>query len=106
MYVVCHSRDHILTLKKMECQCLYIVVCDSRDHIKMTEEKPFEEFQIYFTHSGSMYITHSFNLINRPPTPTPSDSFSNVIGISKRRRNERGFQSKTFSRIDSRIAKT
>ena len=38
MYVVCHSRDHILTLKKMECQCLYIVVCDSRDHIKMTEE--------------------------------------------------------------------
>ena len=38
MYVVCDSRDHILTLKKMECQCLYIVVCDSRDHIKMTEE--------------------------------------------------------------------
>ena len=84
MYVVCDSCDHILTLKKMECQCLYIVVCDSRDHIKMTEEKPFEEFQIYFTHSGSMYITHSFNLINRPPTPTHSDCFSNVIGISKR----------------------
>ena len=84
MYVVCDCGDHILTLKKMECQCLYIVVCDSRDHIKMTEEndklvKPFVEHEIYFTHSGSMYITHSFNVINIPPTP----SF-NVIDISNR----------------------